>query len=89
MKMAILNNSRYQHNEKVKALAQQCDLFLVIGSSLKVSPASTLPRIALRREVPLIIINLQPTTLDSMADVTIHEQAGTILPQIITLLSSE
>lgn len=74
---------------RAKELAYQCDLFLVIGSSLKVSPASTLPRIALRREVPLIIINLQPTTLDSLADVAIHEQAGVVLPQIITSLSSE
>jgi NAD-dependent deacetylase len=73
---------------RAKALAHQCDLFLVVGSSLKVSPASTLPRIALRREVPLIIINLQPTSLDSMADVAIHQPAGIILPQIIQAITT-
>ena len=60
-----------------------CDLFLVVGSSLKVIPAATLPRIALNRNVPLIIINLQTTTLDPAADVVIHEKAGIALPAIV------
>ncbi len=68
---------------RAKAITAACDLFLVIGSSLKVIPASTLPRLALSRGVPLIIINLQPTSLDSAADVVIHEKAGHVLPQII------
>ncbi len=72
---------------RAKQLIELCDLFLVVGSSLKVVPAATLPRLALRREVPLIIINLQPTSLDSVADVAIHEKAGVILPQIIELLA--
>ena len=72
---------------RAKQMAQSCDLFLVIGSSLKVVPASTLPRLALQCNIPLIIINLQPTTLDAYADVTIHEKAGSILPKLITRLS--
>lgn len=68
---------------RAKALVAACDFFLVVGSSLKVIPASTLPRLALHRNVPLIIINLQPTTLDSVADVVIHEQAGLVLPAIV------
>ncbi|GAC1391598.1 MAG: NAD-dependent protein deacetylase [Ktedonobacteraceae bacterium] len=66
-----------------KELAEGCDLFLVVGSSLKVIPAATLPRLALNRHVPLIIINLQATTLDPAADVVIHEKAGTVLPAIV------
>ena len=72
---------------RAKEMALNCDLFLVIGSSLKVVPASTLPRLALQCNIPLIIINLQPTTLDAYADVTIHEKAGSILPKLITRLS--
>ncbi|GAC1651140.1 MAG: NAD-dependent protein deacetylase [Ktedonobacteraceae bacterium] len=68
---------------RAKALVATCDLFLVVGSSLKVIPASTLPRLSLHRNVPLIIINLQPTTLDAVADVVIHEKAGVILPAIV------
>ena len=52
---------------RAKELAFACDLFLVVGSSLKVNPAAILPRIALKNDVPLIIINLQPTHLDDYA----------------------
>jgi NAD-dependent deacetylase len=71
---------------RAKELANACDLFLVVGSSLKVVPASTLPRLALNRNVPLIIINLQPTSLDVLADVVIHERAGIVLPEIVAHL---
>jgi NAD-dependent deacetylase len=71
---------------RAKEMALHCDLFLVIGSSLKVIPASTLPRLALQRNVPLIIINLQQTALDPYADVAIHERAGSVLPELVARL---
>ncbi len=71
---------------RAKEMAMSCDLFLVIGSSLKVTPASTLPRLALQRNVPLIIINLQSTNLDARADVAIHEKAGSVLPELVAKL---
>jgi NAD-dependent deacetylase len=71
---------------RAKELTAACDLFLVVGSSLKVVPASTLPRLALQRDVPLVIINLQPTSLDPLADVVIHEKAGMVLPEIVGYL---
>jgi NAD-dependent deacetylase len=71
---------------RAKELAMNCDLFLIVGSSLKVTPASTLPRLALQRDVPLIIINLQPTSFDTYADVVIHEKAGSILPELVARL---
>ena len=73
---------------RAREMAASCDLFLVVGSSLKVTPAATLPRLALSRDVPLIIINLQPTPLDDYAEVVIHERAGLILPQIVDSLSA-
>ena len=71
---------------QAKEWAASCDLFFVIGSSLKVSPASILPRLALSRNVPLIILNLQPTSYDSLADVVFHEKAGEVLPQLIAMI---
>ncbi len=71
---------------RAKEMTTASDLFLVVGSSLKVIPAATLPRLALNRNIPLIIINLQPTTLDPAADVVIHEKAGEILPVIVASL---
>ncbi|HCI79432.1 MAG TPA: NAD-dependent deacetylase [Ktedonobacter sp.] len=73
---------------RAKDMVKQCDLCMVVGSSLKVTPAATLPRLALNNNVPLIIVNLQPTSLDEFADVAIHEQAGTILPAILKAMDS-
>jgi NAD-dependent deacetylase len=71
---------------RAKELAEQCDLFLVVGSSLKVNPAAMLPRRALYNDAPLIIINIQPTPLDAYADVVIQEKAGDVLPALVTML---
>ena len=71
---------------RAKELTAACDLFLVVGSSLKVMPAAMLPRLALKRNVPLIIVNLQPTSLDDSADVVIHEKAGLVLPSLVAML---
>jgi NAD-dependent deacetylase len=68
---------------RAKEMAVSCDLFLVVGSSLKVIPAANLPRLALGRDIPLIIINLVPTPLDDYADVVIHEKAGVALPLML------
>ena len=68
---------------RARELTASCDLFLVVGSSLKVIPAAMLPRMALSRDIPLIIINLQPTSLDDYADVVMHEKAGLVLPQLV------
>jgi NAD-dependent deacetylase len=85
----ILFGQRVPEEEltRAKELAEACDLFLVVGSSLKVVPAATLPRLALKRDVPIIIINLQPTPLDDYADVAIHEKAGFVLPPLVAMLS--
>jgi len=84
----ILFGQRVPASELARAreLATACDLFLVVGSSLKVTPAATLPRIALENNIPLIIINLQPTPLDDYADVVIHEKAGVVLPPLVASL---
>jgi NAD-dependent protein deacetylase/lipoamidase len=68
---------------RARELALSCDLFLVVGSSLKVNPAATLPRLALKNDAPFIIINLQPTHLDDYAEIVINEKAGVALPQIV------
>jgi len=71
---------------RAKILSAKCDLFLVVGSSLKVTPAATLPHLALEHDAPLIIINLQPTPLDDYADVVIHEKAGLVLPPLVAMV---
>jgi NAD-dependent deacetylase len=84
----ILFGQRVPDKELARAreLALSCDIFLVVGSSLKVNPAATLPRFALKNDVPLIIINLQPTHLDDYAEIVINEKAGVVLPPLVASL---
>jgi len=60
----------------------ECDLMLVAGSSLEVTPAAHLPLMARRGGAKLVIVNFQPTRADSYAEVVIHEDVADILPKI-------
>ncbi|NOH01000.1 MAG: NAD-dependent deacylase [Chloroflexi bacterium] len=68
---------------KAQKEARQCDLMLVVGSSLEVLPVAGLPMQALDRGAHLIIINNTPTYLNVRADVTILEDVAMILPAIM------
>jgi len=59
------------------------DLFIVIGSSLVVQPAASLPLAAKRGGARLVIVNRDPTPYDDLADLVIPGQAGRILPAIL------
>lgn len=63
--------------------ASACDLMVVVGSSLVVNPAATLPLYALEHGAPVIIVNREPTRLDRHFDVVLRGQAGTILPALL------
>ena len=54
----------------------QCDLFIVLGSSLVVYPAAGFPRIAKRRGARLVILNRDPTDQDDDADLVLHDEIG-------------
>jgi NAD-dependent deacetylase len=64
-------------------LARAGDLFLVVGSSLRVNPAARLPGLALAHGAPLVIINLEPTPYDGHADVVLQARAGEALPRVL------
>ncbi|MFW9852178.1 MAG: NAD-dependent deacetylase [Candidatus Thorarchaeota archaeon] len=61
----------------------KCDLMLVIGSSLSVFPAANLPKIAKQQGAKLIILNYDPTGLDSIADLKLKVKVGEFLPVVI------
>jgi NAD-dependent deacetylase len=63
---------------------EACDVMLVAGSSLTVVPAATLPLAACRRGAKLIVVNLQETTVDSVAAAVIHEDVAEALPLIVS-----
>jgi NAD-dependent deacetylase len=69
--------------------SRQAGCYLVIGSSLEVSPANDLPRLALNNGAKLIIITLSPTYLDRRADVIIRGDAAVLLPEIVDLVLNQ
>jgi NAD-dependent deacetylase len=71
-----------------KEAARKADLMLVVGSSLEVAPASDLPVMAARNGAKLIIVNIDPTPVDSQAQVVIHADAAEILPDIMERLEA-
>ncbi|MFC4410403.1 NAD-dependent protein deacylase [Chungangia koreensis] len=68
-------------------LSEKTDLFIVLGSSLSVSPANQFPLIAKQNGAKLVIINMEPTEFDHYADLVIHERKiGEVLDEIDTEL---
>jgi len=63
--------------------AKNCDMFLVLGSSLVVYPAASIPQVAKRKGAVLVIINIDPTPLDGVADLVIHKSASKVLSKLI------
>lgn len=64
------------------ARAEECDVFLAIGSLLVVQPAALLPAAAAQANAFLVIINRDPTPLDDQAAVVIREPIGVTLAAI-------
>jgi NAD-dependent deacetylase len=64
---------------RAQDLAQSCDLFLVIGSSLVVWPAAGFALVAKRNGARLVIINREPTEFDEIADLVVRQDIGTEL----------
>jgi NAD-dependent deacetylase len=68
---------------RAQDLAQSCDLFLAIGSSLVVWPAAGFPLMAKRNGARLIIINREPTEFDDIADLVVRQDIGAVLEPFI------
>jgi NAD-dependent deacetylase len=66
--------------------ARKADLIIVIGSSLEVAPAGDIPLLAYRHGAKIVVINLQTTPVDHLAEVVIHERAAVVLPEIVRRL---
>ena len=58
-------------------------LFIAIGSSLVVYPAAGFPELAKRNRSALVIVNLQPTGLDDVADLVLNRPIGEALGAVV------
>jgi NAD-dependent SIR2 family protein deacetylase len=69
--------------------SRECDLFIVIGSSLVVTPAADMPRVALKAGARLVIINQGETPLDPLAHLRFHERAGLVFSRAVERLQKK
>ncbi|MDM8524497.1 Sir2 family NAD-dependent protein deacetylase [Desulfococcaceae bacterium HSG8] len=67
---------------KAAKLSKESDFFMVVGSTLLVQPAASMPFYAKQRNAFLAIINLSETPCDKMCDALIREKAGYVLAKI-------
>jgi NAD-dependent deacetylase len=67
---------------RAEAASRDCDLFVVLGSSLVVYPAAALPMVAKTDGAALAIVNREPTDMDGSADIVIHAEIGAVLREI-------
>lgn len=68
---------------RAEAAALDCDLFLVLGSSLVVYPAAGFPLLAKRNGAMLAIVNREPTDQDAYADIVLHDEIGPVMRQVV------
>jgi len=69
--------------EEATHRSHNCDLFIVIGSTLIVYPAAYMPDYAIKSGAKLVIINLSSTPIDQQAAVLIRAKAGETMSRII------
>ena len=69
--------------------SRKADLFVVIGSSLVVSPANYLPQMAVEAGAKLLIINQEPTPLDQLATWRLQAKAAEAITAIAQALTAD
>lgn len=67
---------------RAKLAMLNADLVIVLGTSLRVSPANELPGFRVE-DTPLFIVNHDPTSYDVSADFISHDKIGDVLPELL------
>ncbi|RMW39169.1 MAG: NAD-dependent deacylase [Nitrosopumilus sp.] len=65
--------------------ANHCDLMIIVGTSLVVSPANTLPIYAKQNNATLIEINPENTEMSLDMDLAIRDTSAKVLPEFVSL----
>jgi NAD-dependent deacetylase len=73
---------------RAEAAAEQCEVFLSIGTSAQVYPAAELPLRALSAGATVVEINPERTALTRHAHFALPGAAGVVLPQLLEKLAS-
>lgn len=66
--------------------AKSCDIMIIAGTSLIVSPANTLPIFAKQNGATLIEVNPEQTVMSADMNLSLRETSANALPHLISLL---
>jgi NAD-dependent deacetylase len=69
--------------ERAMHVAGQADVFLAIGTTLQVFPVAGAVPIAKESGARVVILNAEPTPMDSIADAVLRGPIGELLPAIV------
>jgi len=69
--------------------ASTCDIMIIAGTSLVVSPANTLPIYAKQNGATLIEVNPEKTVMSNDMDLSIQATSANALPKILAILKNE
>lgn len=70
-----------------RRIAAASELFLAVGSSLRVEPAAGLCAVAAEHGARLVVVNRDPTPYDGLAAEVVREPIGTAVPRICAVLA--
>lgn len=68
--------------------SSKCDIMIIAGTSLVVSPANTLPIYAKQNNATLIEINPEETMMSSQMDLSIRDTSSNVLPRLLEYIQS-
>ena len=68
--------------ERAEHATRECDLLIIIGSSLSVYPVAGLVPLARDCGAKIIIVNSVPTHMDSFANTVLLDDIGALLPKL-------
>lgn len=68
---------------RAQAAAARCDLMLAVGTTLSVWPIAGVVPIAREAGARVIIVNAEPTAMDSLADAVLRGPISEILPALV------
>jgi len=71
--------------QEAMIFAGQCDLMVIAGTSLVVSPANTLPIYAKQNNATLIEVNPENTEMSSEMDLVIRNTSAITLPEFVSM----
>ena len=81
VKAAVISFGESMPQAALSSAADRCryaDLILVIGTSLQVQPAASLPQMGVEHGARLVIINKQSTPLDGIAEIVLNHSIDSV-----------